>query len=119
MDILYLTTKTGIVEREGFRITKDYYCHKEIDTWAITDYQSGLLIKDNIDTKANCIAWVRNKDNIKNIETFKNRDSYKTYCEAIKQYKEKEIVEDKVRREKYIDDDAEIKEENDVCSSKN
>ena len=93
MNIFYLTTKTGIVEKEGFKITKDYYCHKENDTWSITDYQSGLLIKNNIDTKANCIAWVRDKKNLKKIETYKSKDTYKTYCEAVEQYKEKNGAE--------------------------
>jgi hypothetical protein len=87
MDVFYLTTKTGILEREGFKITKDYYCHKENGVWAITDYQSGLLIKNNIDTKANCIAWVRNKDNLKSLDAYRNKDSYKRYCEALIQFK--------------------------------
>lgn len=93
MDIFYLTTKTGILERQGFKITKDYYCHKENNVWIITDYQSGLLIKSNVDTKANCIAWVRDKKNTKKLEAYRSKDSYKQYCEAIKKFKdEKEGV---------------------------
>ena len=92
MEDFIIKTKSGFGVITGYRVNKRFFCHKlSKGNWIISDYNSGLKVADSIQKCEDCWKWVRNEDNINNVneKIEKIKDTYDEVCKELAEYREK------------------------------
>ena len=68
MEDFIIKTRSGFDVITGYRVNKRFFCHKlSKGNWIISDYNSGLKVADSIQRCEDCWKWVRNENNINNV----------------------------------------------------